>query len=198
MSISINPYAGVAGVNAAQTAENEVATAKAASVTAQASVSTPKDSISISKEGREKANKLTSEQVDELWNQQQEQLEKFKLMLQRMLGKQAQTGKIAFDRQTDVQKSAEAAIAPGGEYSVDAVATRIMNMAQALAGGDMTKLQVLKDAVTEGFRQVSAMFGGKGNDPIAGLPQVSQDTYSEIMTRFDEWQASAENQAAAE
>lgn len=157
------------------------------------------DTIQISTEGRDKAKGLTNEEVNQLMDEQEAQIEKFKLMLQRMLGKQVQSEKLAQSSQSDVQSAAAASIADGGEYSVDAVATRIMSMASALAGGDVGKIETLRQAVIEGFRQVAGMFGAntEGDNWLSSLPQVSQDTYSEIMSRFDSWASSA-NQSAVE
>ena len=50
---------------------------------------------------------------------------------------------------------AKAAISEGGEWSVNAVADRIMNMAYALSGGDESKLSTLKDAVMKGFDKMA-------------------------------------------
>ena len=82
----------------------------------------------------------------------------------------------------DSQKAAEQ-IEEGGEYSVDAVATRIMDMAKALSGGDKSKISLLKDAVKKGFEAAGLEF----NDG-AGLPEICNKTYDEIMKRFDEWE----------
>ncbi len=94
----------------------------------------------------------------------------------------------AFEKATpeDVE-AAKAAIAEGGYYSVNSVATRIMDMATALAGGDSSKIEALRAAVEEGFKQAGSIYG-------AELPGICQDTYKEVMNRFDAW----ENPAAAE
>ena len=84
---------------------------------------------------------------------------------------------------------AAASIADGGEYSIDAVATRIMDMAKALSGGDTSKIAVLRDAVTKGFEAAGVELGGK-------LPGICQDTYTEVMSRFDQWEKEATAGAA--
>ncbi|MDO5112667.1 MAG: hypothetical protein Q4E65_10210 [Clostridia bacterium] len=76
---------------------------------------------------------------------------------------------------------ATAAIADDGEWGVDAVATRIMDMAVALSGGDTEKAATLKAAVLKGFDQAGAAFGRE-------LPDISQRTKNELLTRFDYWQ----------
>ena len=78
---------------------------------------------------------------------------------------------------------AKAAISEGGEWSVNAVADRIMNMAYALSGGDESKLSTLKDAVMKGFEQA-------GFDPKnrSTMPEITGKTYDEILKRFDDWE----------
>lgn len=69
-----------------------------------------------------------------------------------------------------------------GEWSVNSVATRIMDMAQAFAGNDPEKLESMRAAVQEGFRQA-------GFDPDhrekSIMPEITGQTYDEIMSRFD-------------
>ena len=81
---------------------------------------------------------------------------------------------------------AQAAISEGGAYSVDAVATRIMDLATALAGDDETMLAKMRSAVEKGFGMAKQTFS-----QITGenkLPQICQDTYKEVMNRFDKLQ----------
>lgn len=87
---------------------------------------------------------------------------------------------IGFAGTSDPLKAA-ASIAPGGEYSVDAVATRIFDMAKSLSGGDSSKISLLRDAVKKGFEAAGAELGGK-------LPSISTETYNEVMKRFDDWE----------
>jgi hypothetical protein len=77
------------------------------------------------------------------------------------------------------------AIGEGGSYSVDSVADRIVTMATALAGDDPNKLQEMRSAVEKGFEKAGQIFYGATN---SDLPQISKDTYTEIMSRFDELQ----------
>lgn len=82
-------------------------------------------------------------------------------------------------------EGAQAAIAEGGPYSVNAVAERIMTMATAIAGDDQAKLQKMRVAVEEGFSQASLVFK---DATTSDLPQICKDTYTEIMNRFDKLQ----------
>ncbi|WP_461205786.1 hypothetical protein [Clostridium sp. DL1XJH146] len=77
------------------------------------------------------------------------------------------------------------AIGEGGAYSVNSVADRIMSMAKAIAGDDPEKLQEMRAAVEKGFEEAGLVFNSATNDE---LPQISKDTYTEVMKRFDELQ----------
>ena len=80
-------------------------------------------------------------------------------------------------------EEAQAAISEGGAYSVEAVSDRIFGLAEALSGGDSGKLSEMRAAVEEGFRQAGMVFKeATGKDD---MPQITQDTYAEIMSRFD-------------
>lgn len=81
-------------------------------------------------------------------------------------------------------EEARAAISEGGAYSVDAVATRIMDMATAMAGGDPDKLEMLRGAVEKGFEQ--AGFSFKKATGQSSMPEITEKTHTEIMKRFDE------------
>ncbi len=80
-------------------------------------------------------------------------------------------------------EEAQAAISEGGAYSVEAVSDRIFGLAEAIAGGDSEKLSQMRAAVEEGFRQAGMTFKEiTGKDD---MPQITHDTYNEIMSRFD-------------
>ena len=80
-------------------------------------------------------------------------------------------------------EDAAKAVADGGDYSVDSVATRIMDMATTIAGGDPEKLKAMQAAVEEGFKQAGITWkDSMGED---SMPQITQDTHAEIMKRFD-------------
>ncbi len=80
-------------------------------------------------------------------------------------------------------EEAQAAISEGGNYSVEAVSDRIFNLASAIAGSNPEMLEEMRAAVEEGFRQAGMAF-----EEITGksdMPQITKDTYAEIMSRFD-------------
>jgi hypothetical protein len=76
---------------------------------------------------------------------------------------------------------AQASIAEGGENSPEKVSDRIVEFAIAVSGGDKSKLDVLKSAIDEGFKQAAAILGGN-------LPEISHKTYDLVMEKLTKWQ----------
>ena len=161
-------------------------------------------SVDISAEAKKAStalDKLTSEQVDAL----QDGINKsYQLMIKTLTEQNAKLqgyldegiGKLNFDGilfgtdkfalppvGTTPEEAAEA-IGEGGAYSVDSVASRIMDMATAIAGNDPEKLKKMQEAVEEGFKQAGITWkDAMGQDD---MPQITKDTHDEITRRFDE------------
>lgn len=81
------------------------------------------------------------------------------------------------------QEGALAAISEGGAYSVDAVASRIFDMASSIAGDDPEMLTKMRGAVEKGFSAAGVDFKRATNQK---LPDISNKTYDEVMKRFDD------------
>lgn len=158
-------------------------------VKAEKSKATDTDTIEIS---YKKPDKLTSDQLQEISNQR---IASFNKMLESMLGKQAsQFNKANFQNlniSSADQLAAQKAIGEGGEWSPEAVAGRILDMAKALSGGDASKISVLKEAVEKGFSAATKSWGGK-------LPSITDDTHDRVMKGFDEWEKSAKGTSSTE
>ena len=128
--------------------------------------------------------RLSTDQIEELKAQHQAN---FDNLISQMMGKQAQYSSDATNiisqlpTLAETQEEAEAAISEDGDWGVNAVATRIMDMAVGLSGGDASKISILRSAVEKGFSQASEVWGGE-------LPSVCNDTYEEISNRFDYWE----------
>ena len=61
-----------------------------------------------------------------------------------------------------------------------------MDMATSLAGDNPEKLELMRNAVKKGFESAGMTFSEITGDDK--LPQICQDTYDEVMKRFDELQ----------
>ncbi len=83
----------------------------------------------------------------------------------------------------DVRLQAQKDVAEGGYYSVDATSDRIVDFAKALANGDPSKLDLLRDAIDDGFAKAKELW----NDD---MPQISLDTYDAVMEKFDKLEES--------
>lgn len=174
-------------VNSAKKAkEDDIKTDGSSKVLANPSVKAPdQDTITLSG----KNEKLSAEALDKI---HAHQTESFNTMLSSMLGKQIESSTIMNNAQAILIKAGmgditaeEAAhnISEDGAYGVNAMATNLFDMAEALSGGDPDKMEIMREAVTDGF-VAAGMELGVG-DKVSNLPQVSQDTFTEIMQRFD-------------
>lgn len=127
-------------------------------------------------------------EIDKLRVENDKRVENFKELIRGMISKQGEKSNLKlFGKNLNVtlkdSEKAKEAISEGGEYSVEVVAGRIMDMAKALANGDKIKINLLKKAVQDGFKAAGMEFNGG-----AGLPDISNKTYDEVMRRFDEWE----------
>lgn len=148
------------------------------------------DTVEISKEGREaETKKLSSDQLKAL---QEQQVASFQNMIADILNNQA--GQSGLIRGKDIMitkdlfsqlkvspetsAAAAQAISEDGEWGVDAVAGRIMDMVVSMSGGDTSRLETFRNAVYKGFSQAERQWGGK-------LPDICSRTRDELDKRFD-------------
>ena len=80
-------------------------------------------------------------------------------------------------------EEAEKAVADDGDWGVDAVATRIFDLASSIAGNDPDKLATMRAAVEEGFSQAGIAWNNATG--LDTMPDITERTYNEIMSRFD-------------
>ncbi|MBR1397856.1 MAG: hypothetical protein IJ563_10040 [Selenomonadaceae bacterium] len=80
-------------------------------------------------------------------------------------------------------EDAAKAVADDGDWGVDAVASRIFDLADAIAGGDPDKLATMRAAVEEGFSQAGIAWNNATG--LNEMPDITEKTYNEIMSRFD-------------
>lgn len=129
--------------------------------------------------------------LEQLRNSEEQRVKAFEDTIRSMAAQQGQVINFTFRGQglhvTEEQRAeAEKSISEGGEYSVDSVAGRIMDMAKALAGDDSSKISMLREAVKKGFSGAASLLGKKDDE----IPEITKNTYSEVMKRFDDWENS--------
>lgn len=78
------------------------------------------------------------------------------------------------------QQEATELIADDGYFGVDQTSDRIVDFAIAMAGGDPTRLDAIKEGVEKGFNEALDAFGG-------WLPDISYDTFDTVMNKLDTW-----------
>lgn len=69
-------------------------------------------------------------------------------------------------------------ISENGYWGVEQTSERIINFATALTGGDPDKVEEMRAAFQEGFKQATKTWGDD-------LPEISQKTYDAVMLKFD-------------
>lgn len=92
------------------------------------------------------------------------------------------TETIEIDEQARLE--AQRMIAEDGPLGAEAVSQRIVDFAIAISGGDKSKLDSLKAAIDEGFKQAEKILGS--------LPEISKQTYKLIIEKLDKWKKSDE------
>lgn len=92
-------------------------------------------------------------------------------------------------------EDAAKAVSDDGDWGVNAVATRIFDMASAIAGNDPEKLEKMRAAVEEGFSQAGVIWNNATG--LDKMPEITNKTYDEIMSRFDKRAEELSGAAAA-
>ncbi|MEI6101624.1 MAG: hypothetical protein WCP73_07275 [Eubacteriales bacterium] len=81
-------------------------------------------------------------------------------------------------------QEAQKAIADDGYWGVKQTASRTIEFAKSLAGGDPAKLATLKAAIVKGYQEAEKSWGGS-------LPDICNQTKDAIMKGLDEWAGQA-------
>lgn len=195
LSIGNTYQSKAAGINfnAGETAEK---TAAASEEKKAAGIPNVDSFVKGSGETSEKSGVVTPKRLssDQLKEIQESQLSSFKNMIANMMTTQADKNNAAnfgitlnkelFSKITvtpQQQIEAQQAISEDGEWGVNAVAGRIMDMAVALSGGDSSKAELLRNAVDKGFKAAGVQWG-------SSLPSICSKTHDEINKRFDYWE----------
>lgn len=127
-----------------------------------------------------------AETIARLKAEAERHFESFRQIVKQIIEKQGYTfdmavrGEISIEIDTETQAEAQAQIADNGYWGVAQTSGRILDFAKALSGGDLSKIETLKGAFVEGFKQAKKTFGGE-------LPEISQRTYDAVMKGFEDW-----------
>ena len=149
-----------------------------------------------------KTYKANEELISKLKLDAQDRINQLQNIVQQLISKQADAsgkatdiwgflreGKFTVDPETKAQ--AEKDIAEDGYWGVEATSQRIIDFANALTGGDPSKIDAMKDAFLKGFKQAEKTWGGK-------LPEISRQTYDAVLSGFDKMAEETKAQEAAQ
>lgn len=92
--------------------------------------------------------------------------------------------KVVVDDQA--RKEALDLISEDGYWGVNKTSDRIFQFAVNSAGGDISHLEAIKDAIEKGFQMAKDAFGGE-------LPEISNKTHDAVMEKLDAWSKGEEN-----
>ena len=84
------------------------------------------------------------------------------------------------DLESITPTEAQELVADDGYFGVENTAERIFNFAVGVAGGDITRIDAIREGVNNGFQEALEAFGGE-------LPEISYDTYDAVINKLDEW-----------
>lgn len=87
-------------------------------------------------------------------------------------------GKIAVDPETVAQAKKD--VADDGYWGVEQTASRIVDFAKALTGGDASKVEEMRKAIEKGYKAATKSWG-------SDLPEISQKTNSRVNELLDQW-----------
>ncbi len=91
-----------------------------------------------------------------------------------------ESGDVNFNTMT--QEEAQQLVSADGYFGVEQTSQRIVDFAINSFGNDPEKLQEMKDAIDQGFKDAQEAFGG-------ALPEISKHTYEAIMEKLDAFAA---------
>ena len=87
-------------------------------------------------------------------------------------------GKIAVDPATVEQAKKD--VADDGYWGVEQTASRIVDFAKALTGGDSEKVEEMRKAIEKGYKAATKTWG-------SDLPEISQKTRDRVNELLDQW-----------
>ena len=181
-------------------AANNTASSKATDTSAKAEAEKKtEDSAAVFEKSKDTKKSSTNQIynrdaiVGKLKADQQNRIASMQSLVEKVLGQQKGTfdlangknlaatfRKVAGLASPDEIANAKASIAEDGYWGVEQTSDRLVSMAIALSGGDTSKAEELKDAITKGFKKATAAWGEE-------LPQICQDTYNTTMKKMDDW-----------
>lgn len=137
--------------------------------------------------------KVDQETIDKLKADAEARYSQLADLVQKLMTKQGETSKYASlsdlmkgvvkgDVAVDPEIVAQAKkdVADDGYWGVEQTASRIVDFAKALSGGDPKQAEAMRKAIDKGFKEATKTWGDS-------LPDISSKTYDRINEMLDEW-----------
>jgi hypothetical protein len=83
------------------------------------------------------------------------------------------------------RQDAQELIADDGYFGVEQTSERIFQFAVGIGGGDVGRLDAIKEGIQKGFQDALDAFGG-------WLPDISYKTMDKVMEKLDKWASEAQ------
>lgn len=140
-----------------------------------------------------KSSKVDAATIEKLKADAEARFSSLQSLVDKLLTKQSETheyaslsdlmtavkdGKIAVD--PEVVAQAKKDVAEDGYWGVEQTASRIVDFAKALTGGDATKVEEMRKAIEKGYKAATKSWG-------SDLPEISQKTNSRVNELLDQW-----------
>ena len=139
-----------------------------------------------------KVYKPDTEKIKQMQDDMTTRQQTFLNLIRQMFGKQAKTlsltddalwktlaaGDFTVDEKTKEQALKD--ISEDGYWGVKQTSDRILDFAKALTGGDPSKIEKMRSAFEQGYKQAEKTWGGH-------LPEICKKTYDAVMKGFDDW-----------
>ena len=205
MSINVN---GVTGIDAASAYSAYNSTTKAAESTTKTDAATNTQAESgvvyepstTETESATKTYKQDTDLIAKLQADADARVAQFKSLVQQLICKQSTTygqatdiwsflSKGDFTVDAATKEQAQKDIAEDGYWGVEKTSDRIIEFATALTGGDPDKIEDMREAYIEAYKQAEKTWGGE-------LPEISKQTYEAVMKKFDELAAKTNDTSA--
>lgn len=184
---------GITGATSAYAATNVPTSTKAAEAAAEKKTAEDKGVVYEPSTNAKDSNstKVTdySSIVSKLKQQQASHTQQLQNLVDKLLSKQADKytsladmfKNITVDPATAAQ--AQKDIADDGYWGVEQTSDRLVEMAQALSGGDATKADLMINAIKKGYDQAAKAWGGE-------LPDICQKTVDAATEKLNKWRES--------
>jgi len=179
----------VAADSASKTANTAAATATDKTDDASETKQAETEESAVYEKSEEKVNyKPDTATMEKIKADVLAQTERLRTLVSKLFAKQGEIWDNAFDFLVEIDEEtraeAQEMVSEDGYFGVKKTTERIMDFAKAISGGDPSKIDLLKDAVKEAFKNAKEIWGDE-------MPEITKKTYDSIMAEFDKWQNAA-------